>query len=51
MLNLRDGLLFNLAENEEGRDERRQLPFAEDPKNAGLPPGAETNVYYFIDSK
>nr|AGH20077.2 BT-R3 [Anopheles gambiae] len=39
----------DFTENEEGRDERRQLPFAEDPKNAGLPPGAETNVYYFID--
>ncbi|XP_049537352.1 cadherin-23-like [Anopheles darlingi] len=39
----------DFTENEEGRDERRQLPFAEDPKNAGLPPGAQTNVFYFID--
>uniref|UniRef100_A0A182T9K9 Cadherin domain-containing protein n=1 Tax=Anopheles maculatus TaxID=74869 RepID=A0A182T9K9_9DIPT len=37
--------------NEEGLDERQQLPFAEDPKNAGLPPGAQTNVFYFIDQK
>uniref|UniRef100_A0A182P259 Cadherin domain-containing protein n=1 Tax=Anopheles epiroticus TaxID=199890 RepID=A0A182P259_9DIPT len=39
----------DFTENEEGQDERRQLPFAEDPKNAGLPEGAETNVFYFID--
>ncbi|XP_035894666.1 cadherin-23-like isoform X2 [Anopheles stephensi] len=41
----------DFTENEEGLDERRQLPFAEDPKNAGLPPGAQTNVFYFIDQK
>ncbi|XP_052863695.1 cadherin-23-like [Anopheles cruzii] len=39
----------DFTENEEGRDERRQLPFAEDPKNAGLPPGVQTNVFYYID--
>uniref|UniRef100_A0A182MJ95 Cadherin domain-containing protein n=1 Tax=Anopheles culicifacies TaxID=139723 RepID=A0A182MJ95_9DIPT len=27
------------------------MPFAEDPKNAGLPPGAQTNVFYFIDER
>uniref|UniRef100_A0A182N760 Cadherin domain-containing protein n=1 Tax=Anopheles dirus TaxID=7168 RepID=A0A182N760_9DIPT len=41
----------DFTENEEGRDERRQLPFAEDPKNAGLPQGVHTNVFYFIDEK
>ncbi|XP_053667519.1 cadherin-23-like [Anopheles marshallii] len=41
----------DFTENEDGLDERRQLPFAEDPKNAGLPPGAQTNVFYFIDEK
>ncbi|XP_049281712.1 cadherin-23-like isoform X2 [Anopheles funestus] len=41
----------NFTENEDGLDEIRQLPFAEDPKNAGLPPGAQTNVFYFIDVK
>uniref|UniRef100_A0A182IQ39 Cadherin domain-containing protein n=1 Tax=Anopheles atroparvus TaxID=41427 RepID=A0A182IQ39_ANOAO len=39
----------DFTENEEGWEERRQLPFADDPKNAGLPPGAQTNVFYFID--
>uniref|UniRef100_A0A182QNZ1 Cadherin domain-containing protein n=1 Tax=Anopheles farauti TaxID=69004 RepID=A0A182QNZ1_9DIPT len=41
----------DFTENEEGLVERRQLPFAEDPKNAGLPPGVHTNVFYFIDEK
>uniref|UniRef100_A0A182JZH0 Cadherin domain-containing protein n=1 Tax=Anopheles christyi TaxID=43041 RepID=A0A182JZH0_9DIPT len=39
----------DFTENEEGLLERRQLDLAQDPKNAGLPPGAETNVFYFID--
>uniref|UniRef100_A0A182VRC6 Cadherin domain-containing protein n=1 Tax=Anopheles minimus TaxID=112268 RepID=A0A182VRC6_9DIPT len=41
----------DFTENEDGLDETRQLPFAEDPKNAGLPPGAQTNVFYFIDER
>ncbi|KFB46111.1 hypothetical protein ZHAS_00014090 [Anopheles sinensis] len=39
----------DFTENVEGWDERRQLPLAVDPKNVGLPEGAQTNVFYFID--
>ncbi|XP_065076233.1 cadherin-23-like [Ochlerotatus camptorhynchus] len=39
----------DFTENEEGMEEKREIPEAIDPKNAELPPEEHKNVFYFID--
>ncbi|XP_062565689.1 cadherin-23-like [Armigeres subalbatus] len=39
----------DFTENEEGMEEERTIPEAIDPKNAELPEGEHSNVFYFID--